>query len=160
MNIINELLSQYSLGELIILILSCGFGGKFVWDILSFYYDKIKEHFDILTEKDRAEKELYKSVQRFDSYLDSFQKQLDAIDDRTRIIQERMQNDTRAYIIDKHHYYVYDMEFIDDLGLQDLERRYHFYKDAGGDTFVDQLMQEVRCLPRITLRNLPNSDRG
>ena len=42
---------------------------------------------------------------------------------------------------------------IDDIGLQSMERTYFYYKAAGGNTFIDTLMDEVRELPRPALEN-------
>lgn len=70
-------------------------------------------------------------------------------------LNERVQDSTRAYLIDRHHHFCYQIKGIDDMSLQDLERRFMYYKAAGGDTFVDALMEDVRALPRITLDRLP-----
>lgn len=67
---------------------------------------------------------------------------------------DRMQDSTRAYIIDKHHHYCYQIGAIDDMALQDLERRFMYYKAAGGNTFIDSMMEEVRNLPRLTLEQM------
>lgn len=70
-------------------------------------------------------------------------------------LNERVQDSTRAYLIDRHHHFCYQIKGIDDMSLQDLERRFMYYKVAGGDTFVDALMEDIRALPRITLDSLP-----
>lgn len=73
---------------------------------------------------------------------------------RVSILTERIQDSTRAYIIDKHHHFCYQIKAIDDMSLQDLERRFMFYKVAGGDTFIDALMEEIRSLPRLTIEQM------
>lgn len=73
---------------------------------------------------------------------------------KVSILTERTQDSTRAYIIDKHHHFCYQIKAIDDMSLQDLERRFMFYKAAGGDTFIDALMEEVRSLPRLTIEQM------
>ena len=62
-----------------------------------------------------------------------------------------MQENTRSYLIDAHHKFCYERKAIDELNLQSMERRYLYYKAAGGDSFIDGLMEEVRKLPRINL---------
>ena len=76
------------------------------------------------------------------------------LESRVHIVSEQLQDSTRAYIIDKHHHFCYRLHAIDDMSLQDLERRFMFYKSAGGDTFIDNLMEDVRKLPRITLEQI------
>lgn len=70
------------------------------------------------------------------------------------MLNERVQDSTRAYLIDRHHHFCYQIKGIDDMSLQDLERRFMYYKAAGGDTFIDDLMKEVRALPRLTLEHM------
>lgn len=66
---------------------------------------------------------------------------------------DRLQENTRSYIIDKHHYFCYQIRAIDDMNLQSLERRYMYYKADGGNSFIDQLMEEIRQLPRVNLQH-------
>ena len=66
-----------------------------------------------------------------------------------KLVQERLQENTRSFLIDAHHRFCYEVKGIDDLNLQSLERRYMFYKTAGGDSFIDDLMDEIRELPRL-----------
>lgn len=71
------------------------------------------------------------------------------IDETVALIQERLQENTRSYLIDAHHKFCYEIHAIDDLNLQSMERRYLYYKTAGGNSFIDTLMDEVRALPKI-----------
>jgi hypothetical protein len=66
-----------------------------------------------------------------------------------KLVQERLQENTRSFLIDAHHKFCYEVKGIDDLNLQSLERRYLYYKSAGGNSFVDELMKEIRELPKI-----------
>jgi len=75
-------------------------------------------------------------------------KQLQATDS---ITLARLQDEARSQIIDKHHYFCYKIKAIDDLSLQSLERAYMYYTNAGGNTFIEGLMKELRQLPRAIL---------
>lgn len=86
--------------------------------------------------------------------IESQTKELGNLKSQISVLTERTQDSTRAYIIDKHHYFCYQINGIDDMSLQDLERRFMCYKALGGDTFIDALMEEIRRLPRITLEGL------
>lgn len=69
------------------------------------------------------------------------------------LLRERMQDSTRIYIIDKYHHFK-TIGAIDTMSLEDLERRFMYYKEAGGDTFIDGLIEEIRKLPVISLEQL------
>lgn len=82
------------------------------------------------------------------------------VESQLKILNDRTQDSTRAYLIDRHHHFCYQVKAIDDMSLQDLERRFMYYKAAGGNTFIDSLMEEVRNLPRLTLEQMQIQQRG
>lgn len=122
---------------------------------------------DMKEQKERSEKR-QKQVDSIDNKLDQhyqdfidlksrIQNQTNEItnlNNRIKTLTERTQDSTRAYLIDKHHHFCYQIKAIDDMSLQDMERRFMYYKAAGGDTFIDGLMDEVRALPRLTLERM------
>lgn len=73
----------------------------------------------------------------------------DQMDKSLSLVQERLQENARSSLLDDHHKFCYEFGQIDDLSLQSIERRYLYYKTAGGDTFIDHLMEEIRQLPRV-----------
>lgn len=80
--------------------------------------------------------------------------ELTNLKNRVQTLTDRVQDSTKAYIIDKHHHFVYQVKAIDDMSLQELERRFVYYKAAGGNTFIDGLMEEVRDLPKVTVEQM------
>lgn len=53
----------------------------------------------------------------------------------------------KSYITKEHHYYCYQLGWIDDFSLDCLERRYQHYTDYKGNSFISGLMEELRNLP-------------
>lgn len=111
--------------------------------------EKISKQLD---EQDRKSANLQLMLENQTKEISNLKSQIDTLTERT-------QDSTRAYLIDKHHYFCYQMGGIDDMSLQDMERRFMYYKAAGGDTFIDGLMEEVRALPRLTLEHMLNQSR-
>jgi hypothetical protein len=74
-----------------------------------------------------------------------------------KLVHERLQENTRSFLIDSHHKFCNEIQGIDDQSLQSMERRYLYYKSAGGDSFIDTLMEEVRDLPRINYATIKNT---
>ena len=54
----------------------------------------------------------------------------------------------KSYITEKHHFFVYKQGWIDDYSLDCLERRFEHYKEEGGNSFIEQEMNDLRSLPR------------
>lgn len=85
--------------------------------------------------------------------VNSLEEQSQKTDESLDLIQKRLQNQARDKLIELHHKYVYEYQMIDDIGLQSMERTYFYYKAAGGNTFIDTLMEEVRELRRPALED-------
>lgn len=100
-----------------------------------------------LDEQDRKTADIVKT-------LTAQTNELTSLKDRVQTLTDRVQDSTKAYIIDKHHHFVYQVKAIDDMSLQELERRFVYYKAAGGNTFIDGLMEEVRDLPKVTVEQM------
>ena len=52
----------------------------------------------------------------------------------------------KAYITKEHHHYI-KKGWIDDYTLNCIEKRYSHYQDQGGNSFIANLMEELRDLP-------------
>lgn len=54
----------------------------------------------------------------------------------------------RLTIKKEHHYYVYQKGSIDSYSLDCIERLYARYSQEGGNTYVKDLMEQLRALPK------------
>lgn len=160
MGMIEQLLSQYSIETLIILIALLGFSIKAMSELWEWFYNKFKEHFSFRTQRDQDHQQLIEEIKELSSDIKATKAEVHQLEsnmsqfsDQMKITTERLQENARNYIIDKHHYFCYQVHAIDDLSLQSLERRFLYYKAAGGNSFIDGLMEEIRELPRLNFQN-------
>jgi hypothetical protein len=161
MDSINQLFSQYSIETLIVLVIFLAFSFKFVNELYEYFYNKIKTYFNHQSQKDIKYNEIIDSLNHLKSMIITLQdkienqsKEIKQLQDHEKLTVERLQENSRSFIIDKHHYFCYEIKAIDDLNLQSMERRYLYYKAAGGNSFIDGLMEEIRELPRVDLSNV------
>lgn len=160
MGMIEQLLSQYSIETLVILVALLGFSIKAMSELWEWFYNKFKEHFSFRTQRDQDHQQLIEQIKELSNGIKATQEEIQILknnmvqfSDQMKITTERLQESTRNYIIDKHHYFCYQIKAIDDLSLQSLERRFLYYKAAGGNSFIDGLMEEIRELPRLNFQN-------
>ena len=167
MDVIATLFSQYSLESLILLVIMLGVGMKAVMELAGFFYDKFRKHFNYQNQKDQAHNQIIESIEKTQKSIQEVKEDVSSVSeevrglkgeveklkDQSEISVERMQESTRSYIIDKHHYFCNVVQAIDDLNLQSLERRFLYYKQAGGNSFIDGLMADIRQLPRVNLQD-------
>ena len=64
------------------------------------------------------------------------------------MIIESDKDDIKSWITEKHHFYCYERKWIDDYSMDCIEKRYRHYKDEGGNSFIEELMNELRSLPK------------
>lgn len=189
---ISYLFSNYSLEQLLIAIVVAFILTKIIIELVRYFYDRFREYFGMKNKKevwenttteslnyitnkvDSLEDNSNQHTQRLDvietkisgyeDYYHQAKEQLEELDKSMKLVQERLQENTRSFLIDNHHKFCYEIQGIDDQSLASMERRYLYYKSAGGNSFIDDLMKEVRALPRINYAtvktpNLDNMDR-
>lgn len=126
-------------------------------DSLCLKIDSLREQVAVLDQRISKTENCVKSLKNRVSDMNNVVINLDEQSQRSKesldLVQERLQNQARDRLIELHHKYMYEYKMIDDIGLQSMERTYLYYKAAGGNTFIDTLMDEVRDLPRPALEN-------
>jgi len=80
--------------------------------------------------------------------LENIQSELTSLKDSITLLIESDIDDIKQSLTKDHHYFCYKLKSIDDYSLDCMERRYSHYKEEGGNSFVQTLMEEVRALPR------------
>lgn len=139
-----DLLKSYSLTEIIIFIIMLAFAIKGVVDFYDWAKKRIKEPVD----KAYSDKEIQKKVlDTLESHNEQIEKMSKAID----ILIASDKDDIKSWITEKHHYFCYDLGYIDDYNLQCIEARYKHYKEEDGNTFIDGFMADIRALPIISV---------
>lgn len=177
MSELNYLLTSYSFEELVLIIIVVLIASKILIEIWNYFYNKAKGYFGVKNNKEKWESDTTKTLGDISNKMDHFEKSAEKrairlekierkvdkleeysritheqqkdIDNQMKLVQERLQENTRSFLIDAHHRFCYEVKGIDDQSLQSMERRYLYYKTAGGNSFIDDLMKEVRALPRI-----------
>ncbi len=171
MDSLTNLLQQYSFESIFIFIILLVVAFKFISEAFEWLWGKIRkvsnkqykeEHFDEKFSK--LEKNINNHFQNSDQKMVELEERLNLqfnesklriqdIDNRLIVMEERQQEATRSYLIESYHKFCKELKIIDELSLQEIERRYLYYKTAGGDGFIDNLMEEIRNLPLAPLAN-------
>lgn len=153
MSVFTELFEIISVEQLLILLVGIGIAVKTISELWEWIHKKFQVHFLKESETDRKEKQIADALQKLQNTVDKLEQQNQAITTNVDLITERMQENSRNFIIDKHHYFVYELGAIDEFSLQSLEREYMYYKRAGGNSFIGKLMDDIRQLPILSLSN-------
>lgn len=151
---ITALLSQMSIESIILFVVGILVAAKALSEVIDWAYMRLKKYFNVKTKRDENQEEIIERLDRIEKRSIERDKKVDSINTEIGLIKTRLQDSTRSYIIDKYHYYVQELGVIDEAALQDIERRYLYYKEGGGDSFIELRMEELRQLPVITPEQL------
>lgn len=159
MDAITTILSQYSGAEIILIVLLVAVGIKFVSELYDYFHKKLESKYDDEEEQEDRYKEMTNEIRSLNNSVQelatemtttnkAFKEDLSEVKESLYSINQRLLETIRSSILDKHHKYVQAGQ-ITDFSLQSIERQYEYYKGAGGNTFIDRLMEDVRKLPVV-----------
>ena len=145
-----DLLQNYSLEQIIGFIVILALAIKGLID----FYDWAKVRFNAITSKEHQKITEKETVKEDINKLFEIQiVQNEAIDKLTKAVDLLLKSDKdeiKAWITEKHHYFCYEVKYIDDYSLDCIERRYAHYKEEGGNSFVADLMNDLRALKKVS----------
>ena len=146
----HDLLTNYSLEQIIMFVVILALALKGLID----FYDWAKKRFNAITTKEHLKLNEKASIKEDIDKLYQIQvTQNESIDKLTQSVNLLLQSDKdeiKAWITEKHHYFCYEVKYIDDYSLDCIERRYAHYKEEGGNSFVADLMSDLRALKKVS----------
>ena len=149
-----ELLTTYSVAEILIFVFMLAVALKGVISLWDWIVDRLRK---VFTKEAKAIKDKEDVEEHFKRNDEAIRKLTEcqvlnaetfkALEDKINLLIDSDKDDIKSWITEKHHFYVYQQEWIDDYTLDCIEKRYHHYKDEGGNSFIRDLMIEIRQLP-------------
>lgn len=141
-----ELFTTYSLGEMVafLVILAGAIKGFFAfWD---WAVERLRKVFKKETQREQSEER----VNQLEENVKNLAANVAEIKAAIQLLTQSDKDDIKAWITEKHHYFCYEKHYIDDYSLDSIEKRYGHYKEEGGNSFVKDLMMDLRKLPKVS----------
>ena len=159
-----ELLNNYSLTEIIIFLVLFSLALKGVVSFWDWGVDRLRKIFNKESKKEK-EKELLdnhikQSSEQVKQILSQQEQIMSEILDMKNVINLLInsdKDDIKSWITQQHHYFCYELKYIDDYSLDCIEKRYSHYRDEGGNSFIEDLMKEIRNLPKVSVIRQENN---
>lgn len=149
------LLQKYSLSDILIFTILLALAIKSLITFLDWAQDRIKKVFNKeyskKDEKERLEQRLQHGSEMMTNLRANQQitdAMLEDLSNKIDMLIDSDKDDIKSYITRQHHYFCYQMGWIDDFSLDCIERRYHHYTEEGGNSFIEGFMNELRALPK------------
>ena len=136
-----QLISRFTLNQIILFTIVLAMAIKSLVDFLDWIRKRAKE---AVHEKQFPGQLAKKNEQE----LINIKQQIDNINKNINLLIQSDKDAIKYAIIKQHHYFCYDKKHIDDYSMECLERRYSHYKQEGGNSYIQDLMKELRDLPK------------
>lgn len=149
-----QLLSMYSLRQFFIFVIILALAIKQFISFLDWFNERIGKKVD----KDRKASTLENQIQQI---LEERRLQIIQLKNNDIKLQANIQeltkkidmlissdrDDIKAWLTAQHHHFI-EKGSIDYYSLDCISKRYQHYKKEGGNTFIDDLMEEINSLPK------------
>ena len=144
------LLEQFDIKTIFTILLLVFFAIIEIMRGIDYLRNKGKNKIKQLEQEKQRISSLEKLEQNNEDSVQQVKTDVEEIKQNVNLLIESDKDDIRAWITDKYHYFM-TLKYIDDFTLDCLERRFKSYKQEGGNTYVDSMMEELRRLPRKNL---------
>lgn len=147
-----NLIETYSIQEILLFLVAFAFAIKGLVSFWDWGHERLKKIFK--KENDEEQESIFLQKQ-FDDHVESYMSlqndQNEALENlikRVNLLIESDKDDIKSFITREHHFFCYRQKWIDDYSLDCIEKRYKHYTDEGGNSFAEDLMKELRVLPK------------
>lgn len=153
----NDLLTQYTPIDIIIFLVVFLTALKTFGVTLEWLWERVSRIFKKQQVEEKQNEEFQSHIQTSEQQIKQLfemhaktEQNLDKIIDSIQLLINSDKDDIKAWITEKHHYYCYEKKHIDDYSLDCIEKRYTHYRNEGGNSFVEDLMKDIRRLPKTS----------
>jgi hypothetical protein len=147
-----ELLTTYTIEQIIIFLFMIAVALKEGIELFKYFRDLIKnKNIEDINENNKGEiilKEIQEIKEELQIMRENYDSKFDSHSEKLDILIGSDREDIRAFIVSKHHFHTEHEHWIDDYTMDVLEKRYAYYKEEGGNSYIGQLMNEIRALPK------------
>lgn len=148
---VETLLTNFEIVDIILIVFLVALAIKEVWSLIKWFKNEGKDRLN----KEKEQEEQENKIKTINNKQENIEKDLGNIHRLVEMLITANKNDIKAWITDKYHILM-DKEWVDDYELDCLERRYSDYLQMGGNSYIEDLMNDIRKLPKHPPKNDEN----
>ncbi len=149
-----EFLQSYSLTEILIFLVMFALAFKSVVTFWDWAVDRLRKMFNKENEKRQDKKDIIKRINESEQKINKLsnlykntEQQIQELNDLIQMLIQSDKDDIKSWITEQHHKFCYSKSrTIDAYSLDCIEKRYSHYKSEGGNSFIEDLMDDLRKL--------------
>ena len=159
-----ELLTTYTLIEILVFVFIILAALKEVWSLIDFFRNKAKKKYEEETCEDKRIEDIIHRLDEFETsikkiwskekdfhgeftkFKEECEEHFKNTDGKLELLTQSDKDSIKSWIVEKHHYFI-KQEWIDDFNMDAIEKRFTHYAEEGGNSYVCDLMKDLRKLP-------------
>ena len=149
-----ELLAAFSLQEIVVFLVLFATALKGIITFWDWGIDRLKKVFSKKAQEEANNNDIMEKLTQINTKIDEIQEKQIKNENAINLLMQSDKDDIKSWITEQHHYFCYEVKQIDDYSLDCIERRYAHYTEEGGNSYVRNLMEDIRKLPRISTNKL------
>lgn len=154
-----ELLARFELTDIIIMLTLLIVGAEKLIKAIDWLRARFRKSYDeenTLKEEVEDLNKFYEEKKVVDEGFAKVNERIDKICDLVDMLVESDKESIKAYITERHHFFVQERKWIDYHSMDCLERRFSIYEREHGNSFVEDLMNDLRQLPKMPINQSTN----
>lgn len=149
-----ELLARFELTDIIIMLTLLIVGAEKLIKAIDWLRARFRKSYDeenSLKEEVEDLNKFYEEKKVVDEGFAKVNERIDKVCDLVDMLVESDKESIKAYITERHHFFVQERKWIDYHSMDCLERRFSIYEREHGNSFVEDLMNDLRQLPKMPI---------
>ena len=150
-----ELLENFSLVQILIIGILIFLAIKEVWGFVDWAISKLRKRDTNIKEEQDEKDKMEKRVTKLETgqtevltAISNLTNNVDTLSENVDLLISSDRDAIKAFITSQHHHLCYEQKWIDDYTLDCIEKRFDHYVEEHGNSFIEQLMGEIRALPK------------
>lgn len=135
----SELLNTFDLQTILLVLVFTAIAIREGMELYHYFHQKIYGRY----QREDNEKDTINDMQ---ATLQTVLDQVKQISNKIDLLQESDRDSIKSWIVMLYHKYKEDDTQLDSMQMDLLERRYKHYKEEGGNSYIDELMEELRTI--------------
>ena len=137
-----ELLQNFSIQNILLFTVLLALAIKGCISFFDWVMDRNKK----MVHKSEQPDKLRQDIEKQSTQIDEIKKLITTIMEKIDMLVSSDKDSIKANITKEYHHYI-KKGWIDDYTINCIEKRYSHYQDEGGNSFIANLMDELRKLP-------------
>lgn len=138
----------YSLTQIIIFIILFALAVKEFINLIDWFLNRGEKYFKNKNKEEDKFAKYEEEIKALKENQEKMSESINKLSENVELLIDSDKDDIKSFITKEYHYFVEQKGWIDKFSFDCIEKRFNHYRDEGGNSFIEDLMNELRQLPK------------